>query len=148
VAVHLPLLVFFQDQCSIGWAASQWLGQFLLLALFSDIFHREWNSVKNACKKTRVFLWATVTQMTVVFNSSRAPWSSQAFWRTKQDAFNHMLRHGVRSDIFAEMLPDVCKELQVPIPRTDEDLEVSMNISTTICSHNNTILWCFRSKGT
>ncbi len=127
---RLPLLVMHQDQCSVGWAASQYLGSMmsLLIALFGDIFHREWNSTKLACKRTKQFLWGTIVQLTVFFNSSRAPWGSQTFWRVKQDALNHLESAGTISETFTDMLPEVCKELQLPIPRTNDGLKVLVSV--------------------
>jgi hypothetical protein len=53
---ELPMCIAFQDQCSIGWSGLHFASAGLqLLTLFvADAFHRDWNSVKAACKSCEV----------------------------------------------------------------------------------------------
>jgi hypothetical protein len=83
----LPLLVSCQDQCAIGWSACQHIAakRRIMLLVMPDSYHRDYNSTKLACQKSRHFLWAAVVQLTLVWNLNRAPWSSAGFWKTKQD---------------------------------------------------------------
>lgn len=51
----------------------------------------------------QAYLWTTIVQLTVVFNLSRAPWSSAAFWKVKQESMTHMLRRGLDNEMFMEL---------------------------------------------
>jgi hypothetical protein len=86
----LPLLSSCQDQGATGYAALQYLAgpARRLVAIFPDAFHREWNSTKAACSKSQHGFWSTIVQLTIVYNLNKAPWSSAAFWRVKQDLRN------------------------------------------------------------
>jgi hypothetical protein len=124
-ADSLPLLCLYQDQCSVGWSACHFLCEVmsLLIVFFCDLFHRDWNSVKLACQATDEYLWGTVVQLTVVFNLSRAPWSSSAFWRVKEESLQHMIKFGQDHPVVHQYLPRVAAELGKPMPRTAEDIQ-------------------------
>jgi hypothetical protein len=121
----LPILVSYQDQCSVGWAAFHYLcgGEGLVAAFFADSFHRDYNSVKLAAQRCRSYMWGTIVQLTVVFNLNRAPWSSQAFWRVKQESLDHLLRNTRTSDLFQDHIEDISAGFGMKVPETDEELE-------------------------
>jgi hypothetical protein len=123
----IPLLISVQDQCAIGWAAAHFVAQQrqLLLGFMADGFHRDYNSVKLAAQKTKNFLWGAVVQTTVIFNLSRAPWSSSQFWATKKESLEHLCVEGFDHGI-ADEIPLAAAELGIPPPRTPEEMEATI----------------------
>ncbi len=93
----------------------------LLFQFFGDPYHREWNDVKAACQRCDAYLWGTLAQLTVVYNLSRGPWNSAAFWRVAQEALEHLLEQGTDTPAFQDNVASIARDMRLPPPTSQEE---------------------------
>lgn len=87
-----PLLTLHIDECTVGQAAMWFatLKQDLLCFSAGDCYHRDWNDIKLAFKRSYCF-WKVLIQMCYVVLLPYGPWKSSDYHVLRQEMLDHML---------------------------------------------------------
>ena len=106
-----PLLVLLLDEGSIGVAASWYLTHKLgaRVVLLRDLFHREWNDIKDAIKSSG--LWYVVLLSNIVFNLCYGPWEGSAWYeKLVAGATELFAKETVANPLFQSLYPMICND--------------------------------------
>ena len=123
----IPLLVSISDQGPVNLAALNFLmfsSSALMLHAQFDPFHRAWNDLKNAMKKSISGAWRVVLQLTLVANVSYGPFgSSQWFFKKKAKLEEFLATRTIDSSSWEKYEHLICQEMRKPEPTSREDKE-------------------------
>lgn len=123
----LPILVSMSDQGPNIIGAANYLqyssSALMFVALF-DPFHRAWNDLKAALKRTSCQAWRCVLELTLVANLNYGPFGSSAWhWKKKAKLENYLATKGIHHDSWSAYQHHICKERRIQEPATMEDSE-------------------------
>ena len=122
---QLPLLCSVSDQGPSNVPALNYLmysQSALLLFAQYDIFHRCWNDVKAAGKKSLCGGWSCILQLTLLYNVNFGPFGSGQWMHRKRTCLEEFLQlHTIDSDVFQKYKAFIAMERRVPEPDSIED---------------------------
>jgi len=123
----VPCLVSISDQGPAIIGSSNYLmysEQALMFWAVFDPFHRCWNDLKSAMKKTMCSAWRVVLELTLVANINYGPFGSST-WHFKKRAKleDFLARHTTGSDLWQKYQHLICQERKVPEPTTFEECQ-------------------------
>ena len=88
----------------------------MVLAIF-DIYHRCWNDVKGACRKSSFGAWRNILEYTTIMNLNYGPFGSGAFFYKKQAQLQEMLQtQSIDSDVWSRYEHLICAERKIRVP--------------------------------
>ena len=123
---RVPLLVSVSDQGPVNTAALNFLqfGSPVLIDCQLDTFHRAWNDIKLALKRSAYKAWRVVLLLTVVANLPYGPFnSSQFFFRKKAKLEEFLATRTADCDTWHRYVALISKEQRVVEPRTKDGNE-------------------------
>ena len=129
-----PVLVTYEDQGPVNTCALYFALNKLNISMvhFSDPYHRLWNDVKQAVKKSG--LWLTVTMTTIAHNCAFGPWDNSKWWHAVKEAAADYFDLADASDpVFRAVLPRIfvdlgivdCLEQDTAMPEVWERIKAS-----------------------
>jgi hypothetical protein len=138
----LPMAIHWVDQGSTGMSGLWFLAdkmQMMVLPRF-DQFHRVWNDIKNAAKKSMNFPWKCIICMSLVFNLRYGPFGKGS-WNSSMQEWHKELLMEVSCDheFFQEWACKLAKDVGQPPPSTRDDYQLLHDALRD--------LKCFRLKG-
>ena len=122
----VPVLVTITDQGPNNLAALNFLQYhpqqaILILPLF-DPYHRGWNDIKLALKRSICGGWRTVLEYALVGNLNYGPFHSSTWhYKKKAKLQEFILSEGVSSPYWQKYLPKICQEQRIPEPSSFVD---------------------------
>jgi hypothetical protein len=115
------LLCCHIDECCVG-LASFWyatLKRRLLGVAIGDCYHRDWNDIKLAFKRSGTF-WRTLIEMCFVVLLPYGPWKSSDYQRLRQETLEHMLKNSTWRDSWFQSQAELfAKDLGMDPPTTE-----------------------------
>ena len=135
----LPCLVSISDQGPNITGASNFL-QFskgaLLYHSVWDPFHRVWNDLKLAMKRSKASAWRVVLELTLVANLNYGPFNSSTWhWRKKAQLENFMAVNDISNPTFQKYLHLLCKERKMTEPSSHEDSQALFDSLASLDSY-------------
>ena len=121
----VPCLLSISDQGPNNMAALNFLAyssDALMVWPSFDPYHRAWNDIKNALKRSRCKAWRVVLEMTLVANLNYGPFGSSA-WHFKKQARlqDFMTCQDISSPMWQKYQHLICQERRIPEPSTLEE---------------------------
>ncbi len=121
----LPCLISISDQGPNIIGATNYLqyseNAALFLALF-DPFHRAWNDMKAALKRTQCSAWKTVLELTLVANLNYGPFGTSAWhWKKKARLEDFLMTRNAAHSSWRQFQHLICKERRMAEPATVEE---------------------------
>ena len=124
---QVPMLVSMSDQGPVNTAALNFLqysSQAIMLHAQWDCFHRAWNDIKLACKKSSCRAWKVVLQLTLVANLAYGPFgTSQFFYKKVAKMQEFLATRSVDCTAWLKYVHLICREQRREEPRTKEDMQ-------------------------
>eukprot|EP00438_Fugacium_kawagutii_P012976 Skav229746 [mRNA] locus=scaffold1287:489257:493660:+ [translate_table: standard] len=124
----LPCLVSISDQGPNNQAALNFLayskGALLMWPQF-DPFHRTWNDLKLAFKRSACKAWKHVLQLTLVANLNFGPFGSSAwFYKKRARLQEYVDTRNINSESFQKYCHLIAQERRMPEPRSSEEAQL------------------------
>lgn len=118
---QLPLLVSISDQGAVNMSALSYLmfsNEAILLHAAWDPYHRCWNDVKNACRRSSAGAWRAILELTVVFNINYGPFGQGSWFFKKQALLENILANAPdHQQQLQEFEALICQERRCAPPR-------------------------------
>ena len=122
---EVPLIISMSDQGPVNTSALNFLqysGHAVMLRAQFDTFHRSWNDIKTACRRSICKAWKVVLQLTLVANLSYGPFgASQFFYRKVAKLREFLATQGTDSSSWQKYVHLICLEQRRSEPRTEEE---------------------------
>jgi hypothetical protein len=124
-AAGLPMLVNVVDQGAPGLSALQHLQHMgLNVWTMCDVFHRAWNDLKLALRRSKAFLWRYLLQWCIVFNLPYGPFNSSGWADIIENALEEfMYQVDSQSAYFKAWARLIAEERHVSEPTSPEEYE-------------------------
>lgn len=123
----VPILLSISDQGPNNTAALnfvQYSSKALMVAVQYDAFHRSWNDLKLAFKRTSFSAWKIILRLTMLANIPYGPYGSSQWWfKKKAWVEEYLTTNGVDSPSWQAYQHLVCTERRMPEPQAREDAE-------------------------
>ena len=123
----LPVLCSVADQGPVNTAACnfcQYHHNGLLLHSQADAYHRAWNDVKQALKKTSCGGWRCLLELTVFMNLAYGPFNSSSWFYAKKALLESMLlTQSSQDELWRSYQHLIAQERRLPEP-SDEDAQL------------------------
>eukprot|EP00438_Fugacium_kawagutii_P036662 Skav236023 [mRNA] locus=scaffold1524:87232:91566:- [translate_table: standard] len=136
----LPVLVSISDQGPVNVPALNYLmysKQALLLTSQWDVFHRCWNDIKLAGKRSLGGIWNVVLQLTLLFNVNYGPFGSGSWFHKKRSTLEEFLAtHSYTSSCFDQYQGLICLERRMPEPHDVQGKEALFSTLSTLQNFN------------
>eukprot|EP00438_Fugacium_kawagutii_P020973 Skav206113 [mRNA] locus=scaffold3261:44575:49089:+ [translate_table: standard] len=134
----LPSLISISDQGPSNTAALNFMlfssNAMLMWALW-DPFHRAWNDLKLALKRSVGKGWRTVLELTLVCNMNYGPFGSGTwFFKKKSKLQDFLFTQSVTGQAWGQMQPWIAQERRVPEP---SNLEEASSMFESLSSLNS-----------
>ena len=96
-------------------------GSHMLLCIW-DPYHRCWNDIKNAAKKTTAKIWRCILELCIIHNLSFGPFGTGQFHFKKHAALNEFLQtESFQGEVWAKYQPMICQERRCWEPSDPDD---------------------------
>ena len=132
----IPLLNSVSDQGPLPMAALSYLGfsaNAIMLHPDFDPFHRSWNDIKGAAKKSSFGAWRCILELVVFFNLNFGPFQShQWFWRKRAMLEQFLASETWRGETWSNYAHLISQEQRREEPFYDDDKEVFFNQLTRL----------------
>ena len=132
---NIPCLISISDQGPTNLAGMIFLmysKQALMFLAIFDPFHRAWNDLKNAMKRTSWGCWRVVLEMTLVANLNYGPFGTSGWhWKKKARLEEFMATHDCNSEVWQKYQHLVCQERRIAEPASyheSQDLFQSLHV--------------------
>ena len=123
----LPALISISDQGPANTAALNYMlysSRALLMWSLWDPYHRAWNDLKLALKRSVGGGWRTVLELTLVVNMNYGPFGSGSwFFKKKAKLHDFMATQSINSPAWDNFQTLICQERRVPEPSNLEEAE-------------------------
>lgn len=106
-----PTLVLHSDEGPTGYAMAFYLLHHTRsrMVLIRDIYHREWNDVKNSLMESRLWWVSLLTR--IPFNMSFGPWNGSKWWRVAQAGGKEVVaKESTTNPLFVSLYPHLSRE--------------------------------------
>ena len=123
----LPALISISDQGPANTAALNYMlysSRALLMWSLWDPYHRAWNDLKLALKRSVGGGWRAVLELTLVVNMNYGPFGSGSwFFKKKAKLHDFMATQSINSPAWDNFQTLICQERRVPEPSNLEEAE-------------------------
>ena len=123
----VPCLLSISDQGPNNLAALHFLTlsseAFMMWTAF-DPYHRAWNDLKNALKRSTCGGWRTVLELTLVANLNYGPFGSSSwFFKKKSKLEDFLACNTIHSPVWKRYQHLICQEQGIPEPNSEAEAE-------------------------
>eukprot|EP00438_Fugacium_kawagutii_P019946 Skav209629 [mRNA] locus=scaffold4224:82940:87399:+ [translate_table: standard] len=136
----LPVLVSISDQGPVNVPALNYMmysAEALLVTSQWDVYHRCWNDIKLAGKRSLCKIWSVILQLTLLFNVNYGPFGSGSWFHRKRSTLEEFLAtHSHTSPCFDQYQSLICLERGLPEPHDVEGKEALFNTLANLKNFN------------